>query len=584
MTIAGRLEAYLTVPTAVTITATNSGGGPTAVSLTAGNYTPTELVAHVVTRLNAVRTPATWSGEVDYETGLVTLDCSGEKLTKTGGTNVAWDATGYSVTSIAGDGYVQFTATAAAEFNFLGLAATNATAYFSSIEHGFYLDAAGVLKAYESGSIVYTGTWAVGSVLTVKRVGTTITFLKDGVLLYTSLTASTGAKIIDTALLETSSTLESIRLFDDGTEVAITWTSDGVTATTNAWALTFTTAAAGTALGFGYTGATIAKSGGVNGAFDAGVSSVQSIAADGYLQLRATETNRYRIIGLATTDPGASYESINFGIYLNGDGNAYVAESGTTGVFNSGAYAAGDLFRVTRAGSVVSYQKNGSTFYTSLVSSSGALVIDSSFYDSGGTVSGIILRDRGAAVNLTWQTGSNVTVGSAFSGNIASRTTAATSDTQARGLWIPDCHILMSTHPATAPEVSDARSTSSGTGRVITLAGVFKYRHPSLGWRLVDVTRTWEHFATTPNSSWQQWWRDTQVGRGHSWFSPGSAFQAYYDSGGSAAIVGAELNSGAGPTNGWKFLPVPASCEARIADEQWLGLWTIETPAIVAGD
>lgn len=80
MTYAGRIEAFMTVPSGVTVSATNSGGGPTSVSLTAGSYTPTSFVAHLVARLNAVRTPANWTGSLSVGssgTGLVTLNCTG---------------------------------------------------------------------------------------------------------------------------------------------------------------------------------------------------------------------------------------------------------------------------------------------------------------------------------------------------------------------------------------------------------------------------------------------------------------------------------------------------------------------------
>jgi hypothetical protein len=77
----GRWEAFFTVPSGSSVAATNSGGTGTSVSLTAGDYTPTSFLTHLVARLNAVRTPATWTGTLSTGasgTGLVTLDCVGE--------------------------------------------------------------------------------------------------------------------------------------------------------------------------------------------------------------------------------------------------------------------------------------------------------------------------------------------------------------------------------------------------------------------------------------------------------------------------------------------------------------------------
>lgn len=178
-----------------------------------------------------------------------------------------------------------------------------------------------------------------------------------------------------------------------------------------------------------------------------------------------------------------------------------------------------------------------------------------------------------------------------FVGNIASRSSAATGTQNARGLWLPKKHLVMMSDPARAPEVSDARSNEGPRGTVRTYVSSFKYRHQKLVWKNVSQARTWEgetdSGARPTCGSWQQWVRDTQWGRGHTWFGVGSAFQVYWDNAGSDSIVGYDLNGGAGPTNGWKFSPAIAKIEdtARMASSSgWLGLWNIETPAIVAGD
>ena len=91
MTFDGRIEALMTVPSAVSINATNSGGGPTAVSITAGTYYPSDLVAHVQTRLNAVRTPANWTVTLSTGasgTGKVTINWTGS-----GTYSIAWTST-----------------------------------------------------------------------------------------------------------------------------------------------------------------------------------------------------------------------------------------------------------------------------------------------------------------------------------------------------------------------------------------------------------------------------------------------------------------------------------------------------------
>lgn len=88
----GRWESAIVVPAGVTVTATNSGGGPTSVSITAGSYaSPTALLAHVVARLNAVRTPATWTGSLSVGTS-GTGQCS-INWTGAGTYTLAWTST-----------------------------------------------------------------------------------------------------------------------------------------------------------------------------------------------------------------------------------------------------------------------------------------------------------------------------------------------------------------------------------------------------------------------------------------------------------------------------------------------------------
>ncbi len=75
----GRLEAYFTVPSGVTMSATNATSGPTSVSITAGSYTITSFCAHVQARLIAVRSGGTWTVTVSTGssgTGFVTINCT----------------------------------------------------------------------------------------------------------------------------------------------------------------------------------------------------------------------------------------------------------------------------------------------------------------------------------------------------------------------------------------------------------------------------------------------------------------------------------------------------------------------------
>ncbi|WP_103068346.1 hypothetical protein [Aquimarina sediminis] len=115
-----------------------------------------------------------------------------------------------------------------------------------------------------------------------------------------------------------------------------------------------------------------------------------NLGAEGHLNFTSGPNNRYRMIGL-NSDPAtnASYASIDYAIYLVSNGRVYVFENGANRGYKT-TYVAGDQFEVNvSCEGVVSYLKNGSTFYTSTVSPSGALYLDTSFYNSLANISNI---------------------------------------------------------------------------------------------------------------------------------------------------------------------------------------------------
>lgn len=168
-----------------------------------------------------------------------------------------------------------------------------------------------------------------------------------------------------------------------------------------------------------------------------------------------------------------------------------------------------------------------------------------------------------------------------FVGNISSTSDPATGTQNVRGLWLPDCPLDLEGDPVRAPLVTDLRTTESPTGAVYGLVGTSKYRHRGLRLSHVSRARTWEGSASTAYSSWEAWLKDTQLGAGHAWFTAASAFQPYWDNAGTAAIIGADLNSGAGATSGWQMTGLD-SVEPKKASAPWLGQWVIEVPQIVS--
>ena len=152
--------------------------------------------------------------------------------------------------------------------------------------------------------------------------------------------------------------------------------------------------------------------------WDAGAVSTKSIVAgDGYVEFTAGETNRYRMVGLSNGDLSQSYEDIEHAIYIHDTGfNVY--ESGVDrGYF--GTYVTGNVFRVSIEGGSIKYRYNGSVFYTSTVAPRYPLVVDTSLYNPGATVQGVVLSGDLAPTAFVKQTvgwtntvGVNATAGS----------------------------------------------------------------------------------------------------------------------------------------------------------------------------
>lgn len=111
---------------------------------------------------------------------------------------------------------------------------------------------------------------------------------------------------------------------------------------------------------------TITKTGGVNGAYDAGaISSNQLASGDGEVSFQA-DTGSTFVAGLATTHPNYSYQSIRHGFDLTATGLLYIIELGVD-IGQFGTYVNTDVLEVSIEAGVVIYRKNNTLIYTSLL-------------------------------------------------------------------------------------------------------------------------------------------------------------------------------------------------------------------------
>jgi RHS repeat-associated protein len=119
--------------------------------------------------------------------------------------------------------------------------------------------------------------------------------------------------------------------------------------------------------------------------YDAGASSLQVLGAgkNGWIEVAVANTSRVWMFGFNNSDGGAAIAEIDYALNLNG-GNLTVFESNTSrGVVATGI-ALGDVLRVERTGTTITYQRNGMVVYTSTVPSSAALVADLSIQTLNG--------------------------------------------------------------------------------------------------------------------------------------------------------------------------------------------------------
>jgi hypothetical protein len=120
------------------------------------------------------------------------------------------------------------------------------------------------------------------------------------------------------------------------------------------------------------------------------ISSQRIASGDGYVQLSASETSTYRMIGLSKGNTGANYADIDFAVHLAAQGKLLVYEAGKSkGSF--GSYAPGDTIRIAVVGSSVKYSKNGVVFYTSTKAIVYPLLVDTSLHTQGATLSNVVI-------------------------------------------------------------------------------------------------------------------------------------------------------------------------------------------------
>lgn len=332
-----------------------------------------------------------------YDRPTVWSTGDGAVVTKTAGI-ADWVAAAFTTQRVTGDCDLEFTrdtTVGSVELGLSPLSPAPAGATYSNIERGMFLDDGGNLRVADP-AVVVTITYAAGDVFRIRRRGTVITYWKNGAVIYTSVNPSSNAFGVAFAGANTNAAVKQIRLYavedTEYREIGLDWINLANATATPARYVPIRD------------GFLIKNAGGA--AWNAGASSIETIAGDGYVESTASSAATDKIFGLSSDDPDAVWNTVEYGIHLDNGGTAAPLQNG---VYQAGvAYVAGDVFRVERVGTTITYKKNGVTFYTSLIASSGPLLIDTSILTVGASLASVTLVDAGERVSFTWQNMVNV--------------------------------------------------------------------------------------------------------------------------------------------------------------------------------
>lgn len=137
-------------------------------------------------------------------------------------------------------------------------------------------------------------------------------------------------------------------------------------------------------------GNTIEKTAGGAG-FNAGGFSKAGIEGDGYAEWTIEDPTGQVVCGLGLVDSNQGRGDVDFAIYQSGAINTQIYEV-TQKAIIAVVTAPGDLLRVQRDGTTITYYHNGDLIYESLLTSTGTLFVDSSIFTVGAKVVDAVIQ------------------------------------------------------------------------------------------------------------------------------------------------------------------------------------------------
>jgi RHS repeat-associated protein len=135
---------------------------------------------------------------------------------------------------------------------------------------------------------------------------------------------------------------------------------------------------------------TLTKNAGTTAGYNAGAVSQERLAEgrDGWMEKKVSRTTDRVVFGLSSNNLDATAANIHYAYHTEPGGALQVFERGLA-ARTVGTYAAGDVLRIERRGRQVLFLQNGVVRYTSLVPSTGPLMVDCSLHDAGNRIDGV---------------------------------------------------------------------------------------------------------------------------------------------------------------------------------------------------
>ncbi|MCB9232890.1 MAG: FG-GAP repeat protein [Bacteroidia bacterium] len=374
-------------------------------------------------------------------TDFVNTSASGDTLFETTGSN-GWGNKGAASVQVlqpGQDGGVSHLVHENKGIYYVGLSYLNTDASQLSIDHAFYVNKSQLVVREAIGTNLVVGSVTPGDSLVIVRVGSNLTWLKNGTPVYTRVVNSQVSMVADVALFKKNSYLTNVWVTFCSTILPLTaqanvmhnlcanspsgmislnpnggippysylWSNGDTTSSTDSldagsYSVTIYDANGGS-LALNYeifnriswvdqvntssSTDTLVRTLGGNSWGNSGARSLEVMQpnASGSFIHVVHEVNKFYYIGLSDSDPDAGQTSIGWAFY-NAKGTLRIREAGSGYFAVHGTVSEGDTLKIERSGSTLYYYKNASLLRSASIQASLPLFVDASIYNDGVTL------------------------------------------------------------------------------------------------------------------------------------------------------------------------------------------------------